>query len=65
MLTTWKESFYNNLWHAESRDLDLTGHVPILEDAVAHMAVSNPSGILTIESRLDGKKIQKIWVDDH
>ena len=35
------------------------GHVPILEDAVAHMAVSNPSGILTIESRLDGKKNSK------
>ena len=34
---------------AESSDGDLSCHVFSLEDAVAHLAVSNPSGILTIE----------------
>ena len=34
---------------AEGSDGDLTCHVFSLEDAVAHLAVSNSSGILTIE----------------
>ena len=33
----------------ESNDSDLTCHVFSLEDAATHLAVSNPSGILTIE----------------
>ena len=34
---------------AESNDGDLSCHVFSLEDAATHLAVSNPSGILTIE----------------
>ena len=34
---------------AESSDSDLTRHVFRLKDALAHLAVSNPSSILTIE----------------
>lgn len=34
---------------AETSDGDLTCHVFILEDEVAHVATSDPSGILTIE----------------
>ena len=34
---------------AESNDGDLTYHVFSLQDAVAHLVLSDPSGILTIE----------------
>ena len=34
---------------AESSDSDLTRHVFRLKDALAYLAVSNPSSILTIE----------------
>ena len=34
---------------AETSDGDLTCYVFNLEDAVAHLSVTNPSGILTIE----------------
>ena len=36
---------------AETSNVDLTCYVFSLEEAVAHLAVTNPSGILTIEKK--------------
>ena len=51
----WRSSrkklhFPQNWKTSKSSSADLTCHVFSLEDAVTHVAVSNPSGILTVEN---------------